>query len=79
MEKLKINLEYCYGIKKMTEEIDFSEQNVIAIYAPNGSMKSSLAQTFLDLSNGEKSKDRFFPSRITNRKITDENDIDSSI
>lgn len=36
MEKLKINLENCYGISKLSEELDFSKDNVIAIYARNG-------------------------------------------
>jgi hypothetical protein len=60
----------------MIEEIDFTDQNAVAIYAPNGSMKSSLAQTFLDLSNGESSKDRFFQNRLNKRIITNENNVD---
>jgi len=76
MKKIKLDLENCYGIKKMKEDLDFSKHNVIAIYAPNSSMKSSLTQTFIDLSNDEPSKDRFFSERVTKRKITDENNID---
>jgi len=72
MKKLKMDLENCYGIKKLEKEIDFSKDRAVAIYAPNGSMKSSLAQTFLDLSKGEKSKDKFFASRPNKRSITDE-------
>ena len=78
MKTLKLNLENCYGIKALKQDFDFSDQNVIAIYAPNGVMKSSLAQTFLDLSNGEVSKDLIFPARTTIRKITDENNADIS-
>ena len=73
MKKLNIELEYCYGIKGMKEVLDFSRQKVVAIYAPNGSMKSSLAQTFSDISNDSPSKDRFFPNRHSVRKISDEN------
>ena len=76
MKKIILNLEYCYGIKKMNEEIDFTDQNTVAIYAPNSSMKSSLAKTFMDLSNGIPSEDRFFQNRTTKRKITDENNLD---
>jgi len=76
MKKIILDLENCYGIKKMNEEIDFTNQNRVAIYAPNSSMKSSLAQTFMDLSNGIPSKDRFFPNRPTKTKITDENNLD---
>lgn len=41
-----MNLENCYGIKKLNETIDYSKNNVAIIYAPNGTMKSSLAKTF---------------------------------
>ena len=38
MERLNINLENCYGIKKLQKEFDFSQHKAYAIYAPNGSM-----------------------------------------
>jgi hypothetical protein len=41
MKQLKIELENCYGIKKMQFQFDFSSGRAYAIYAPNGSMKSS--------------------------------------
>ncbi len=72
MKKIKLDLTYCYGIKSMKEELDFTKQNVVAIYAPNGSMKSSLAQSFDDLSNGIPPRDRYFPKRSSVRKITNE-------
>jgi hypothetical protein len=72
MKKLKLDLKNCYGIKSLVHEFDFADQNVYAIYAPNGSMKSSLAQTFRDVSNGIPSKDRIFLNRPTSRSITDE-------
>lgn len=46
MQKLKLDLQNCYGIKQMNETIDYSNNNVAIIYAPNGTMKSSLAKTF---------------------------------
>jgi len=73
MNKIRINLENCYGIKKLQTEFDFSQQRAFAIYAPNGSMKSSLAQTFKDEADATVSKDRIFPVRVCSRKITDEN------
>lgn len=76
MKKLIIELENCYGIKKLKSEFDFSTENVYAIYAPNGVMKSSLAQTFKDVADGTVSKDRIFPARICIRKITDENGVE---
>jgi energy-coupling factor transporter ATP-binding protein EcfA2 len=76
MKSLIVDLENCYGIKKLRANFDFSHQEPYAIYAPNGSMKSSLAQTFKDVSDGVASKDRIFPGRVCIRKITDENGVD---
>src|SRR3990172_12033319 len=76
MNKLKLDLTNCYGIKKLQTEFDFSQQKAYAIYAPNGAMKSSLAQTFKDVADATASKDRIFPARVCNRKITDENGVD---
>jgi hypothetical protein len=72
MQKLKIKLENCYGIKKLKADFDFSEATAIAVYAPNGAMKTSLAQTFKDLREGADSLDRVFPDRKTLREISDE-------
>ncbi len=74
MKKLKINLEHCYGIKKIDTEFDFeSSGNVFALYAPNGSMKTSLAKTFSDISKNQESSDRIWPENKTIREIADEN------
>lgn len=76
MNRIKIDLENCYGIKKLDEQLDFSQGRVYAIYAPNGAMKSSLAQTFKDVATEAISVDRAFPARKTVRNITDENGHD---
>jgi len=76
MDKVKIDLKNCYGIKDLKKDLDFPKGPAYAIYAPNGVMKSSLAQTFLDASKGVDSVDRIFPARKTSRKITDENGKD---
>jgi ABC-type molybdenum transport system ATPase subunit/photorepair protein PhrA len=73
---LNIDLENCYGIKKLQFQFDFSQHSAYAIYAPNGAMKSSLAQTFKDVADSTASKDRIFPTRVCSRKITDENGSD---
>lgn len=44
MQKLKIKLENCHGINKLEDELDFSESNAIAIYAQNGTKKTSFAK-----------------------------------
>ena len=77
MKKLKIELEHCYGIKKLSTEFEFTEnKSVFAIYAPNGLMKTSLANTFKDISEGRESSDRIWKGNETIRKITDENGED---
>jgi len=72
MDRVTIDLTHCYGIKELKKDFDFSESRVYAIYAPNGVMKSSLAQTFQDAADEKDSEDRIFPTRKTSRKITDE-------
>jgi len=67
--KLSIKLKNCYGIASLEEELDFSEKNICSIYASNGTMKTSFAKTFADLSKGEKSKDEIYPDRETIREI----------
>jgi len=76
MKKLNVDVENCYGIKKLTKEFDFSKHKAYAIYAANGAMKTSLAQTFRDIADEVSSKDRIFLDRVCKRKITDENSID---
>jgi hypothetical protein len=76
MNNLNFELENCYGIKKLQAQLDFSQHKAYAIYAPNGAMKTSLAQTFKDIAGGTASKDRIFPDRVCIRKITDETGID---
>jgi len=61
MNKVKIILTNCYGIKSLDHEFDFSIGSdpakpiakAYAIYAPNGLMKSSFAKTFDVLSKGK--------------------------
>lgn len=76
MKTISINLKNCYGIKKLSKKFDFSQNKTYAIYAPNGSMKSSLAQTFKDVADETASKDRIFPDRTCNREIIDESGVE---
>jgi hypothetical protein len=41
MEKVKVELENCYGIEDFNYEFDFNHSKVYSIYAPNGTMKTS--------------------------------------
>ena len=67
MNKLNVVLENCYGINSLTHEFDFTDvtknnkiqkRNTFAIYAGNGVMKTSFANTFLDLSNENHPKEK---------------------
>lgn len=75
MQKLKIELENCYGIKKLSEELDFSACRSVAIYAPNGTMKTSFAKTFQDIQDDVKPKDVMFPAREPVCNVTMENGL----
>jgi ABC-type molybdenum transport system ATPase subunit/photorepair protein PhrA len=72
MERVKLDLENCYGIRALHHEFDFTGKPAWAIYAPNGVMKSSLAETFCDASVPKPSEDRIFPARTSSRSIKDE-------
>jgi len=78
MNKLNVELENCYGIKKLKCNFDFTEKSTYSIYAPNGIMKTSFANTFMDLSNDVESKDLIFKERKTKRIINDENKTEIS-
>jgi len=58
MNKLKIELQHCYGIKKLNHEFDFSNCKTFVVYAPNGVMKTSFAKTLNDIANGKKPCDQ---------------------
>ncbi len=64
MQRIKINLENCYGIKKLNHEFNFRNKT-FAIYAPNGVMKTSFAKTMDDISKGKEPSDLAFPKRVT--------------
>jgi len=70
---ITLGLRNCYGIGALDATLDFPvDRRTVAIYAHNGSMKTSLATAFLDLSEGRDSLDRHFPDRSTVRTIVDE-------
>ncbi|MFZ6991105.1 hypothetical protein ACO0E1_04375 [Curtobacterium sp. RRHDQ66] len=81
MRNLQLLLRNCHGIRELEASLPFERaakggatepRRSVAIYAPNGTMKSSFARTFLDLARGEESSDHVFPDRETVRTILDE-------
>lgn len=57
MNSLNISLKNCFGIGKLNCTFDLTNGNTIMIYAPNGTMKTSLARTFLCLENNHNAAD----------------------
>ena len=56
MRKIKLNLEHCFGITKLSQNLDFAGENVALIYAPNGLMKTSFAKTMQLYGQGKPEK-----------------------
>lgn len=71
MEKINVALKNCHGIRELNMDFTFKKGNAVAIYAPNGTMKTSFARTFKDFSRGEETADHVFPRRQTKRSISD--------
>lgn len=60
MEKLNFELRNCYGINYLNDSFDFTNKNIFSIYAPNGTMKTSFAKTFLRISEGKAPRDDLY-------------------
>ena len=73
MNTVRFHLEHCYGITLLDETLDFSSHSAIAIYAPNGMMKSSFAQTLDDIARGKNPCDRVYEDLKTICHVLDEN------
>lgn len=71
MDKLKVKLENCYGIKKLEYTFDFSKCHTFVVYAQNGVMKTSFAKTFDDYIVGNDSRDQVFNKEPYLREIFD--------
>ncbi|MEI8609348.1 hypothetical protein P4S70_10160 [Enterovibrio sp. Hal110] len=80
--KLKLDLINCYGISQLSKEFDFTKSDtndgLNSLYAPNGTLKTSLAKTFKDVESDKKTNDLIFPDRVTTRNIQiDDVDIEA--
>ena len=74
MTHLNIELEHCYGIKKLVQKFDFTHCKAQNIYAPNGFMKSSLAKVFKKLSENDIPEDEIYTNRETVCNVKDESE-----
>ncbi len=76
MRKASVKLANCYGIGSFDATFDFTKKKANIVYAPNGMMKTSFANTFRDYSNNVESRDRIYLDRQPVREIKDENGND---
>ena len=54
---IKFEFEHCFGIEKLNEEIEFKAgQPAVVIYAPNGMMKTSFANTCAEIAKTANAK-----------------------
>ncbi len=80
--KLNVKMENCYGIDSLEHCFNFTQQSskskpedirrTFIIYARNGEMKTSFADTFQMHSEGEEVEDRIFPERRSKKEISRE-------
>lgn len=75
MNKLSVELDNCYGIKCFKHEFDFSKKKACLIYAPNGTMKTSFAKTFREISCGNKPKEQLSGENGIFKILKDNEDI----
>lgn len=71
MRGIHVVLENCYGIPSLDAQFDFGRCNAAVVYAPNGTMKSSLAKTLEDVALDRPSGDLYFAGRSTTRRVED--------
>jgi hypothetical protein len=74
MEQLSVNLKNCYGINKLNCHFNFKKKKGCLIYASNGTMKTSFANTFLAISENKDPKDlvhKLDPSYNIKKKETE--------
>ncbi len=69
MDALSIDIKNCYGIGALKHEIDYSQASVGVIYAPNGTMKTSLTKTFQRLIDGKTPCDEIYTHRESSARI----------
>lgn len=60
MKKLLVRLENCYGIGKLEHTFEFDKNHTYSIYAPNGVMKTSFANTFKRLSENKEPEEKLY-------------------
>lgn len=68
MPNIYLEFNNCYGIQSLKHTFAFdTHHKAHMIYAPNGVMKTSFANTISDICKGQETKDFFYPERPTTR------------
>lgn len=69
--ELKIELKNCFGIGSLSETIDYlGDGHTAVVYAPNGTMKTSLTKTFQRLIDKKQPSDEMYADRPSSSSIT---------
>jgi ABC-type cobalamin/Fe3+-siderophores transport system ATPase subunit len=83
ISKLSIDIKNCYGITELKQDFilanknpEYRNERVIQIYAPNGTMKTSLTKCFKDYKDGLPSKDKHQSESGTKIIQIDDKDIE---
>lgn len=77
MNKIRFKLENCYGISKLEETLEFgmdkdgNDINGHLIYAPNGTMKTSFADTMKDIQTKRDTMDFYYSERENVREVNE--------
>lgn len=77
MNSLEVELKNCFGINNLKHTFDFVKSNTMVIYASNGIMKTSFANTFKELSERKVPKDRLFGKETSYSILVDSNEIEA--
>ena len=77
MDKVRIKFVNCYGISRLEDVLEFGEDkenrkiNAHLIYAPNGTMKTSFADTIKDIQKERSTVDFYYPDKNTVRELNE--------
>ena len=72
MKILSVDLQNCYGIKKLNYKFDFDNHHNYILYASNGMMKTSFTKTFKALSSKRKPSDEVYERKtVCDVKVDD--------
>lgn len=70
MQNLQIKATNAYGIRSIDHNFTFKKGSCIAIYAPNGTCKTSLRKAMEAWSDNASVRDAFFPGRSSSFSLT---------